>query len=1058
MSKLNNGKRKGLIGLIACSVTSILLAAVLITLTILEYGLLGSILGTVLGGPQPIKGDGGLKIYESDYKNKAESVKAGDELNVRIAEEGFTLLLNEPTLDNGTKVAPLPMNVAKEKKVSVFGKNSVNLVLGGSGSGGGSGKGKTIFDGLKKGGFEVNPTLKAFYEDSARSGAGRSAGPKMTPGSDEAPPLATGETPILNYGADVRGSFNDYNDAAIVVISRLGGESWDLPRFQKMDEGGIEGNHYLQLDKNEYDMLDMVTSKFKKVIVVLNTLTSFQCDFIKEYNNMENDPRIDAVLWIGGPGATGAEAIGDVLSGKVNPSGRTVDIYSRDFTKDPTWVNFGDNSQVNDLKNGSSFLQNGSATNKNFVAYDEGVYIGYRYYETRAFVDESEVPGSTWYRDNVVFPFGYGLSYTTFKQTIEKVEGDIAKGLTFTVKVENTGNVAGKDVVQLYVNKPYTKGGIEKAYIELVDFAKTNLLGKGESQTVTIKVDAYSLASYDYNDANKNQFKGYELEKGDYTFYVSPNSHVANAYANSVQKLDSDMRFENDSKTGVKVENKYTFTEDNFDDLAYRLHDVVVNGETRKGMSRSNFADTFPKAQTKEEREFKTFGDLSERDALESREHNNTAIKELAEKTDSIKTGVASGLKLKDLVKEDGTVDFDDPRWEQILDNLTYEEMILLANDGAFKTIAIESIGKNLTNESDGPIGFINFMPGLESKYNDNTTFACEIVIGSTWNKDLAYQMGKIVGENGLWGDTKGTGLPYSGWYAPAVNLHRSPFAGRNFEYYSEDPILSGKLAVNVINGAAQKGVYTDLKHFALNDQETNRSGIATYCTEQAFREIYLKPFEIAVKGLDNPNEVATAKKDGITVFRGTTGVMSSFNRVGVRWAGGDYRLMTGILREEWGFRGMVISDYKTDDSFMASKQMIYAGNDLHLASTENNMWQKAPIAERPNASSKEDLLVLRAAAKNILYTVASSNSVTVEILGYRTEWWKSLTISLDVIVPVLCVVWGLFAVCKFLGVGDSYKQVFVNLFLGGNKKAASGESTAEQVEQADNSQDKSAE
>jgi beta-glucosidase len=299
-----------------------------------------------------------------------------------------------------------------------------------------------------------------------------------------------------------------------------------------------------------------------------------------------------------------------------------------------------------------------------------------------------------------------------------------------------------------------------------------------------------------------------------------------------------------------------------------------------------------------------------------------------------------------------------------------------------------------------------------KSAYVGNTTFVCESVLGATWNKDLAYQMGKAVGDNGYWGDVNGNGLPYSGWYAPAVNLHRSPFSGRNFEYYSEDPILSGKMAVNVINGAAQKGVYTDLKHFALNDQETNRSGIATYCTEQALRELYLKPFEIAVKADDDATQVPSAVKDKVTEYKGTTGIMSSFNRIGTRWTGGDYRLLTEILRNEWGFKGLVISDYKTGNSYMDSRQMLYAGNDLILASLPGLLWTDA------SESNPQDVAILRQSAKNILYTVANSNSVNVTITGYTMEWWMATLIAVDVIVPVGLAVWGFFVIRSYIKKG----------------------------------------
>ena len=1015
MSKKNK-KRKGLVGLIIWIAAAVILPAVLITITVIgvpDNSLVHPILSSVLGGKTPIKEDSYEKIYTSDYSSKADSVKAGNDLNVKIEEEGAVLLLNESNA--------LP--IAKGSKVSVFGQNSVDLVLGGSGSGGGSGEGAaTLFDGLKAGNIEFNPELKKFYESSA-SGSGRSASPKLSDTSAASPTLDIGETPVESYSADLINSFKEYKDAAIVVISRLGGESWDLPREQNTAKGGIEGNHYLQLDKNEYDMLDMVTSRFDKVVVVLNTLTSFQCDFIDEYNNTSNK-RIDAVLWIGAPGQTGAKAFGALLNGDVNPSGRTVDIYSRDFKKDPTWVNFGDNSQAAiDGKGNTAFLENGTAVSGyNMVTYEEGVYLGYRYYETRDYEELQADSSSEWYHDNVVFPFGYGLSYSKFNQKITSVTGSLADGgsININVEVEQLEGPAGKEVVELYVSKPYHENGIEKPYVELVDYAKTELLSTGDKQSFTFKVDAYELASYDYNDANKNTFNGYELEAGDYTFYISRNSHVREyAYDEGVVSLAADQTFEKDPVTDVKVENRFTL--DNYDDIQYRLSDVIVGSEKRKGMSRTDFEGTFPTPLTAEERA--VLGDekdgFSELAKLQSFLHNNTEIESVVDMPEIGKPN-SSDIILHDLLKADGSVDFDDPRWADILKKITFSEMLGLVNNGAFQTIAIDSIGKNLTNESDGPIGFVNFIGGAISKmFAGNTNFATEIVIGSTWNKSLGYEMGKIVGENGLWGDMSGNNsLPYSGWYAPAVNLHRSPFSGRNFEYYSEDPIVSGKMAVNVITGARSKGVYTDLKHFALNDQETNRAGVSTFCTEQALRELYLKPFELAVKGNDEVSLVKSANDDGLTAFKGTTGIMSSFNRIGNKWTGGDYRLLTEILRNEWGFRGLVICDYKTDNTFMNSRQMLYAGNDLILTSTTITMWNDA------KSDSAQDAAVLQTATKNILYTIANSNSIQIKILGYKAEWWVTMIIVVDCVVGVALAAWGFFAVRGFIKKRKARKAV----------------------------------
>ena len=1004
------------------SVTAVVMA-VLIVLTVLENGLLRSIFGTVLGGRTPVFGDNSVEIYTSEYDSKEQSVEAGNELNVRIEEEGAVLLVNE---DNA-----LPL--ARGSRVSVFGKNSVDIVLGGSGSGRGSGVGSTIFDGLEAGGFEYNPILRDFYESDA-SGAGSSDDPELSQGSSSAPTLEIGETPVSMYNADVIGSFRDYNDAAIVVISRLGGESWDLPRYQSDDAS----RHYLQLDATEYDMLDMVTTRFDKVIVLLNTLTSFQCDFIAEYNNTVTNKRIDAVMWIGGPGATGAEAIGSLLNGDVNPSGRTVDTWARDFRLDPTWQNFGDGLQTtSDGSGNTSFMNSGAADAElNMVMYEEGIYVGYRYYETRAYEETLSGNNPYWYEENVIFPFGYGLSYTEFNQSFSsEPQGSLNAldgSVTLEVTVENIGDAAGKDVVQLYVEKPYNRGGIEKSQVELVDFTKTDILstdGEGSTATITFTVDAYDLASYDYNDANGNGFYGYELEAGDYIFYVSSNSHVVeNAYDSVTVTVTDGLTFVNDPVTGNPVVNRYTDAEgeSTFNDSAYRISQFTVNGQSRYGMSRMDFERTFPTAPTAEERAFyEARNGVEESAAIRDTSHNNTDIADEVE-GQTLSQGDGGEYMILDLVDTDSQSDtfgqsiYTDERWEALIDRISFEDMLELVNNGAFMTAAIESVGKNLTNDSDGPVGFVNFQPGAVSEiFADNTTFAAEIVIGSTWNKDLAYQMGKIVGENGLWGDQSGNnGLPYSGWYAPAVNLHRSPFAGRNFEYYSEDPILSGKMAVNVITGARTKGVYTDLKHFALNDQETNRAGVCTYVTEQAMRELYLKPFEIAVKADDDMSHVPTAMSDrqnGIlrnsgaqSGFFPTIGIMSSFNRIGTRWTGGDYRLCTQILRDEWGFEGLVICDYKTE-AYMNSRQMLYAGNDLILTSTGDMMWNDA------NPGNAEDVAVLRNAVHNILYTYSNSNSVGLDIVGYNTEWWITATIVVDCVAAVAFAIWGFFVVRRHL-------------------------------------------
>ena len=1018
-------KRRG--SVVWFSVT-LAVVALLLVATILATGPFRSIIGTVLGGPGPIMREGVEQIYTSDYNSKQESKEAGDALNVEIAGEGFILLMND---GDGLPIRTPESETDKadaRPKISVFGKNSANLVYGGSGSGGGSGEtATTLYEALEDGGYDVNPTLQQFYEGSA-SGSGRGDNPTLSTGADTAPTLPIGETPLSSYSSDVISSFSEYSDAALVVISRIGGESFDLPRAQDLANGGVEGRHYLRLDKNEEDMLKMVTDRFDKVIVILNTLTSFQCDFIDAFNNQPDDPRIDAVMWIGGTGVSGINAIGDFLNGNTNPSGKTTDIYAKDFSKDPTWQNFGDNTQVNNGEKGTAFTENGEDSSEFYVAYEEGIYIGYRYYETRAY--EERVVNPNWYEQNVRFPFGHGLSYSTFEQTMQ-VSGSLRGAdseLTITVDVENVSDIAGKDVVQPYVTLPYTVGGIEKSRVQLVDFAKTELLEAGGKETVTFTVDAYDLASYDYNDANNNGFMGYELDAGDYIFYVAKNSHIDdadNVYSTATVTLSSNVQFATDPATGNAVENRYTGNEDPLDDSDYRLQDVYsddAQGESviRKGMSRADFEGSFPAADAGDERAYIA----GEKEAIADVTHNNTDVAaDAAAWADSVRAeidpsdpasvsdeqviahvlGQEGELTLRDLLDENGKVTYDDEDWEALMRRLTIGEMTTLINDGAFKTAAIEKIGKNLTNDSDGPIGFVNFMNNF---FTGNTTFSSEMLIAATWNKDLAYEMGRIVGDNGVWGSTTGNNLPYSGWYAPAVNLHRSPFSGRNFEYYSEDPVFSGKMAVEVINGAATKGVYTDLKHFAVNDQETDRSGVATYLTEQSLRELYLKPFEIAVKGDEAPCKAA--QEDGVTAYVGSSGIMSSFNRIGTRWTGGDYRLMTQILRDEWGFVGLAICDYKTE-AYMNSRQMVYAGNDLILVSLPELYWNDV------DESSIEDVYIVRQSAKNILYTVANSNSMNVDIVGYSLEWWITTLIVVDVVVGLALVVWGIFAIRKSL-------------------------------------------
>lgn len=912
---------------------------------------------------------GNAGLYTSDYGSKAETLAAAKAFNASMAEEGITLLKNE---DNA-----LPLS--KGAKVSVFGKNSVNLVYGGSGSGVGRGETVDLYAALDEAEIDYNRTMKSFYEDSAKSPGGRGKNPAI---GDVIAGFGTGETPVSYYTPAVRGSYADYHDAAIVVFSRIGGEGFDLPRTMKTSYDSkaskISGarsmdDHYLQLDENETGVLKEACANFDKVIVVLNCATSMELGFLDDETHYAYNKNIKAAIWMGNPGSTGTLALGRVLNGTVNPSGHTVDTYARNFKDAPSYKNFGNNSA--ELGNNYTVPNSSGgvdATDYYFVEYEEGLNVGYRYYETRGYEEEKKDAASTWYADNVVFPFGYGLSYTSFDLTLESVsipEGTALQPsdeIVAKVKVTNTKDRAGKEVVQLYYTAPYNPQGrdnaVEKSYVVLGDFAKTKLLRPGESDVVEMKLPVSDMKSYDYSDANGNRFKGYELEKGDYQLHISRDAH-----------------------TPVKTLN-YTVEEEFFLDdtgesaVVNRFDDVSAGVKTL--LSRADYSDAskFPTTPTDADRKVSA-------DFISSLKYKTNDAGKPWETTDM--PTQANNVLAKDAVevtcKDVIGKDFADPLWETLLNQLTVDQMARLIGTGAYGTVQIENIDKPLTIEPDGPGGFTNFMAEGGAVY-DTCFYACECVIGATWNKELAYEMGKMVGNEGLIGDEKGSSLPYSGWYAPAVNIHRSPFSGRNWEYYSEDAYLSGALAAQVCLGAQEKGVYTFVKHFAVNDQETNRDseGILVWADEQTMREIYLKPFEIAVK------------------HGKTTAMMSSFNRLGTVWAGGSYPLLTEVLRNEWGFKGMVVTDYNLL-RYMNTDQMIRAGGDLVL-----NQGNKAPTTAKADATQ---VTAIRKAAKNILYTIVNSNAMNSLISGYRLPIWMVLMICADAATFVGFAAWGFFII-----------------------------------------------
>ncbi len=973
-------------------------------------------------------------LTNGGISKKSEALAAADELNQEICEEGFVLLKNENSaLPIATPVSDT--TVTSKPKVTVFGKSSVNLVYGSTGSGGSDHTGAvSIYDSLVAAGFEYNPTMKSFYDSTSLSGSGRNDNADMEQGVSVG--LAHGETPWSSYGTAQTSSFSEYGDAAIVVFSRTGGEGWDLPRTMKKTAAGgdddtnkVDGafsatDHYLELDENEQDLLLNVCDSFDKVIVVINSSTPMELGFLDSTDDNDSSARsgmssinskIQAAIWMGAPGNTGVMSLGRILNGQVNPSGRLVDTYERQMELSPTWKNFSTN--MDDLTAGGLGDEyvtgtSGSRSGYYYVDYEEGIYVGYRYYETAYYESLQNNYSGFDYDSQVVFPFGYGLSYTTFSWEIES-EGttdaitqnmlDSNEDITINVTVTNTGKVAGKDVVEAYCTAPYTEGGIEKAYVTLAGYAKTSLLQPGDSETVTISFSPYSLASYDYSDANSNGHKGYELDCGEYVISLAQNAHqaavgttagalqqkytIATSIANDENGIAYNYDSDPDGKEGNKVENQ-------FDDVSYGSTDSAGTNISERTMSRSDFAGTFPTTPTIEDRTV-TQDYLDEFDWSWST--RNDEDKDYYTETAPTFAASATGntdIQLYELIGKD----LDDSLWDDFLEQLTVEEMSQLIGMGCYSTISNTRIGLPSSTSADGPVGLVNFFSstvdlGQKGTVYDVCSYASECVVAATWNDELVYEEGVSLGNECLIGNEDGDGKAYTGWYAPGVNIHRTPFSGRNSEYYSEDSTLAGNMAANVVKGAISKGVTPMVKHFAVNDQETHRqaNGISAWLTEQSLREIYLRPFQYAVeKG-------------------GSMGIMSSFNRIGTTWAGGSYELLTEVLRNEWGFEGMVITDFNTDNTtYMNVDQMIRAGGDLDLAQDKQPSLVSKKGEDRLTPTQAS---LIQQAARNILYVLANSNVMNGigegVTMGMGLSGWQTVNLWVGVGIGIALIVWG---------------------------------------------------
>lgn len=872
------------------------------------------------------------QYYKSSYASIDEVDAAAKELVQEIAGEGIVLAKN----DNGA----LPLDAGAS--VTMMGRSSADPIFGGAGSGSvDTSTAVTARGGLENAGFSVN---EAVYNAIDAHAAENPRGHIEMDLPDQST-YYIGEMPVTGYEAQAS-SFTQYGDAALIYIGRPAGEGGDLTRdMSNWDDNYVDGQHQLELNQDELDMIDLATENFETVVVLVNASTTIEMQVVQE------NPDVDAVLLIGSPGATGFNAVGQVLTGEVNPSGRTIDLWAADFTADPTFVNFGNFIYENlDISYPSSALESATSnatitSDAPFVNYQEGIYYGYRYYETAAeegFID---------YDEAVVYPFGYGLSYTDFAWEVESSElGEVDGTIAVNVAVTNNGTAAGKDVVELYYTAPYTPGGIEKAHVVLGGWAKTGVLEPGASETVQIEMKVEDMASYDYKDNGS-----WVLEAGDYELTLRTDSHnVAEGTEPVIYTVDQDVVYSGDNTRSTdqsEVTNR-------FDDVSAMFVDAPEEGRILN-MSRADFAGTFPTAPVDDM--------LIANDDIAAgfAPYDAEAAADAAD-VEAPTTGASTDLTLIGLRGKA----YDDPAWDELLDSLTVTEMQDMLLNGAYQTAAMLSIAKPATVELDGPAGFSSF---INASIN-GVAYPSEFLIAQSWNEDLAQRMGTMLGEEALH-------KKVSGWYAPAANLHRSPFAGRNFEYYSEDPFLSGIMMTAASNGAAELGLYTTLKHYALNDQEDNRvnNGIATWANEQTIREIYLKPFEMAVKEIEMPvpylsDENGTIEESTV----GATAVMSSFNRIGATWAGGSVPLMTDVLRGEWGFEGFVISDFNLYP-YMNPNQSINAGTDLTLTF--------APSKSFDDTSSALAISDMRKATHNILFAVANSNAMNGLVPGAVVEF-----------------------------------------------------------------------
>lgn len=940
----------------------VLIVALLFSLNFVAYSFAGIITAAICGT--------GTNL---DKGAMEEATKKGTELAQKIAEEGITLLKNE------NDALPLKPDASGEITLNVFGKGGCDtcFVYQGYGSGGGSREPSaqiSLYTALRGSNISINEPLAAKYNE-------------LKPVRNReivADDKNIYEAPKSFHSTELITEAKQFSDNALIVISRILGEAYDAPDYQSINGNTTKARHFLQLTEEEEYMISQVTAQFENVIVLLNSTNVMECGFLE-------NSKIDAALTMYAPGNAGSMAVGTILTGAVNPSGRTVDTWAYDFKTAATYANSGVHGTHDNNTNG-------------YVDYAEGIYQGYYWYETadaENYWNDVKNAYGTGYEGVVQYPFGYGLSYTDFEWTVKDVS--IPKGsaltadseITFTVEVQNVGDVSGKDVVELYFTSEYHKGGIEKPSVKLAAFDKTPELEPGQVTELELSVKLSDMASYDVYDSNNNGFMGYEAEKGKYIISLRKNAHeVAQVKEGlAVNKTpavfeyevteDGGILFENDPDTGKPVRNSFTTYSNTTSGASSTYVEKSLSASSKAFsvdgsdagcgityMTRADFKGTFP--QIKPTRQ-------SSQELVEKSFNINAPVvnnDDVMPKTGSNETS----WTIYDVID----LEYEDDRWMEMVSQLSKTELASFCMNGGWGTNSIASISKPYCSHSDGPSGFNKAIASMETGYATN--YPCATLIASTWNWKLAYLFGLSVGDEAI-------AASIQGWYGPACDIHRSPFSGRNFEYYSEDPYISGIMVSYSAKGAIEKGLYPFVKHFVVADTEPSRNGKYTWLTEQALREIYLKPFEYAVK------------------LGGTTAIMTAYNRVGSVRCSGSYALNTTVLRHEWGFKGMVISDYFAGGNAMDEDEFIRAGNDLKLL-------PGGRPTDLDDLNSATAVIALQKSAKNILYgylktvyTAANAQGLDLtEAIGTKTEpfaWWVIILVALDVAAVGGCGVWG---------------------------------------------------